>query len=85
MAERREMKPNSWGLGALSRVPCFGFFSGFRTLAGGGIFIVAITVFAWVGLVVYARRTRAAVWIGAAPILIYALLLAASIILGPFL
>ena len=85
MAERREMKPNSWALGVLSLVTFLGFFYGFLTLAGGGIFIVAISVFAWIGLVVYARKTRAVVWIGAAPILIYALLLVASLILTPFL
>ena len=79
------MKLNSWLLGGLSLVTFLGFFYGFLTLAGGGIFIVAISVFAWIGLVVYARNSRAFVWIGAAPILIYALLLVASLILTPFL
>ncbi len=85
MAERREMKPNRWALGVLSLVTFLGFFYGFLTLAGGGIFVVAISVLPCAGLVVYARKTRAVVWIGAAPILIYALLLAASLILSPFL
>ena len=79
------MKPNGWALGALSLVSFLGFFYGFLTLAGGGIFIVAISVFAWIGLVFYARNYRAVVWIGAAPIIIYGLLLVASLILSPFL
>ena len=85
MAERRTMKPNSWALGALSLVTFLGFFYGFLTLAGGGIFIVAISALPWIGLVIYARNSRAVVWIGAAPILIYALLMVASLILSPFL
>ena len=78
-------KPRSWVLGTLSLVTFLGFFYGFLTLAGGGIFIVAISLLAWIGLVVYARKSRAVVWIGAAPILIYGLLLVAGLILSPFL
>ena len=78
-------KPRSWVLGTLSLVTFVGFFYGFLTLAGGGIFIVAIAVFAWIGLVFYARNSRAAVWFGAAPILIYGLLLVAGLILSPYL
>ncbi|MCH8949433.1 MAG: hypothetical protein IIB87_03530 [Chloroflexi bacterium] len=78
-------KPKSWVLGLLSLVTFLGFFYGFLTLAGGGIFIVAISVLPWIGLVIYTRKTRAVVWIGAAPILIYGLLLVAGLILSPFL
>ena len=78
-------KPRSWLLGPLSLVMFLGFFYGFLTLAGGGIFIVAISAFAWIGLVFYARNSRAVVWIGAAPIIIFGLLLVASLILSPFL
>lgn len=78
-------KPRSWLLGPLSLVMFLGFFYGFLTLAGGGIFIVAISAFAWIGLVFYARNSRAFVWIGTAPILIYGLLLVAGLILSPFL
>ena len=78
-------KPQSWVLGTLYLVTFVGLFYGFLTLAGGGIFIVAIAVFAWIGLVFYARNSRAVVWIGAAPIIIYGLLLVASLILSPFL
>ena len=78
-------KSKGWAAAALSLVTLLGFFYGFLTLAGGGIFIVAISVLPWIGLVIYARKTRAAVWIGAAPILIYALLMVASLILSPFL
>ena len=78
-------KPRSWLLGVLSLVTFSGFFYGFLTLAGGGIFIVAISVFAWISLVIYARNSRAVVWIGAAPIIIYGLLLVAGLILSPFL
>ena len=78
-------KPRSWLLGPLSLVMFLGFFYGFLTLAGGGIFIVAISAFAWIGLVFYARNSRAVVWIGTAPILIYGLLLVAGLILSPFL
>ena len=77
-------KPTSWVLGALSLAALLGFFYGFLTLAGGGLFIVAISVIPWIGLLIYTRRTRAAVWIGAAPILIYGLLMVASLILSPF-
>ena len=78
-------KPESWVLGALSLVTFLGFFYGFLTLAGGGIFIVAISVLAWIGLIFNARNSRALVWIGAAPILLYGLLLVAGLILSPFL
>ena len=78
-------KPKNWVLGTLSLVTFLGFFYGFLTLAGGGIFIVAISVFAWISLVIYARNSRAVIWIGAAPILIYGLLLVAGLILSPFL
>ena len=78
-------KPSTWLTVPLSLVTFLGFFYGFLTLAGGGIFIVAISVLPWIGFVIYARKTRAVVWIGAAPILIYALLLVASLILSPFL
>ncbi len=78
-------KPRSWVLGPLSLVTFLGFFYGFLTLAGGGIFIVAISLLPWIGLVIYARNSRAVVWIGAAPILIYGLLLVASLVLSPFL
>ena len=85
MAERREMKPIGWALRVLSLLTFIGFFYGFLTLAGGGIFIVAISMLPWIGLVIYTRKTRAVVWIGAAPILIYGLLLVATLILSPLL
>ena len=78
-------KPRSWVLGLLSLVALLGFSYGFLTLAGGGIFIVAISVLPWIGLVIYTRKTRVVVWIGAAPFLIYALLLVATLILSPIL
>ena len=85
MAERREMKPIGWALRVLSLLTFIGFFYGFLTLAGGGIFIVAISMLPWIGLVIYTRKTRTAAWLVAAPIFIYALLMAASFILSPFL
>ena len=85
MAERREMKPIGWALRVLSLLTFIGFFYGFLTLAGGGIFIVAISMLPWIGLVIYTRKTRTAAWIGAAPILIYGLLLVATLILSPLL
>ena len=78
-------KSKGWVLGAVSLVTLLGFSYGFLTLPGGGIFIVAISVLPWIGLVIYTRKTRAVVWIGAAPILIYGLLLVATLILSPFL
>ena len=78
------MKPNGWLLVTLSLVTFLGFFYGFLTLAGGGIFVVALSALVWIALMFYARKSQAVVWIGAAPILIYALLLVAGLFFQTF-
>ena len=73
-------KASTWLLAALYAVTFLGIFYGVLTLAGGGIFILALIAPAWLGLVFHARRSRAVFWVAAAPILIYGLLLIASIV-----
>ena len=73
-------KANTWLLAALYVVTFLGIFYGVLTLAGGGIFVLALMAPAWLGLVFHARRSRAVVWVAAAPILLYGLLLIASLV-----
>ena len=64
-------KPGNWLLGTLFAGMLLAFGFGFLTLAGGGIFIVALAIPIWLGLIYNARRSRAMVWIATSPIFIY--------------
>lgn len=72
--------PRNWLLAALCAVVVLGFSFGLLTLAGGGIFIVAVVLPLWVGLLIYTRRSRLAKWLLAMPVLIYALLMAIGLV-----
>ena len=63
------------------------FFYAFLTLAGVGVFILPLAIVPWVGLILYmrARQRRTMVWIAAAPVLLYGLLLTAGYIIAPIL
>ncbi len=76
--------PKNWLLAALCVVVVLGFSFGILTLAGGGIFVVAVTLPVWAGLLYYTRRTSLMRWLVAAPIVIYALLLAAGLVIQGF-
>ena len=65
------VKPGNWLLGALFAGMLLAFGFGFLTLAGGGIFIVALAIPIWLFLIYRARRSRAMKWIAATPIVIY--------------
>ena len=70
----------NWLLAALCVVVVLGFSFGLLTLAGGGMFIVAVMLPLWLGLLVYTRRSPLAKWLLAIPILIYALLMAIGLV-----
>ena len=76
--------PRNWLLGALCVVVVLGFFFGLLTLAGGGIFVVAVILLVWLGLLYYTRRTRLVRWLVATPIVIYALLMAVGLVMQGF-
>ena len=76
--------PSNWLLGALCVVVVLGFFFGLLTLAGGGIFVVAVMLPLWIGLLYYTRRTRLVRWLVATPIVIYALLMAVGLVMQGF-
>ena len=78
--KRAFVKPRSWLLGALCVVVVLGFFFGLLTLAGGGIFVVAMILPLWAGLLYYSRRTSLMRWLVAMPFVIYALLLAIGLV-----
>ena len=81
---RAIVKPSNWHLGALCVVVVLGFFFGLLTLAGGGIFVVAVILPVWLGLLYYTRRTRLVRWLVATPIVIYALLMAVGLVMQGF-
>ena len=68
---RAIVKPGTWLLVALCAVMLLAFGFGFLTLAGGGIFIVALAIPIWLFLIYRARRNRAMLWMAVAPFLIY--------------
>ena len=76
--------PKNWLLAALCVVVVLGFSFGILTLAGGGIFVVAVTLPVWAGLLYYTRRTSLMRWLVAAPIVIYALLMAVGLVIQGF-
>ena len=73
-------KPGNWLLGALCVVVVLGFSFGLLTLAGGGMFIVAVMLPFWLGLLIHTRRNPLAKWLLATPLLIYALLMAIGLV-----
>ena len=79
-----QILPGNWLLVTLCAVVVLGFLFGLLTLAGGGIFVVAVTLPVWAGLLYYTRRTSLMRWLVAAPIVIYALLLAAGLVIQGF-
>ena len=82
--KRAYVKPRSWLLGALCVVVVLGFFFGLLTLAGGGIFVVAVTLPVWAGLLYYTQRTSLMRWLVATPIVIYSLLMAVGLVIQGF-
>ncbi len=65
------VKHRTWVLVALFIVMLLAFGFGFLTLAGGGIFIVALAVPVWLFFIYRARRSPSMKWIMATPIFIY--------------
>ena len=63
--------PGNWLLVALITVTLLALGFGFLTLAGGGIFIVALAVPIWLFFVYRARRSRWMMWMVATPIVIW--------------
>ena len=82
--KRAFVKPRNWLIGALCAVVVLGFFFGLLTLAGGGIFVVAVTLPVWAGLLYYTRRTSLMRWLVAASIVIYSLLMAVGLVIQGF-
>ena len=82
----RLARHDGWLAPTLYAIALLGFGFGLLTLAGGGIFIVALTLPVWLALIFRARRqSRAVVWIAATPLLLFGGFLIAGLFYQLFL